>query len=168
MFPGGAGSGRHIRFVAAVRHYSIDTASELLSETLVEACKESGRKARGSKIYCKPQNKWFDQVEEQISLGLCVSQAGKQKTLGMCFRGRGTQITRDMCFPVRGTHITRNMGFRSKGTHITTNMCYPSWETRIKRDMCFLGRRKISLGIWVTWVGERISLMIWVSGNTYH
>ena len=50
MFPGGAGSGRHIRFVAAVRHYSIDTASELLSETLVEACKESGRKARGSKF----------------------------------------------------------------------------------------------------------------------
>ena len=30
---------------------------ELLSETLVEACKE----ARGSKVKCEPQNKWFDQ-----------------------------------------------------------------------------------------------------------
>ena len=81
MFPGGAGSGRHSRFVAAVRHYSIDTASELLSETLVEACKESGRKARGSKIYCKPQNR----------------------------SGRGTNITRAMCFPGRGTKNTRNV-----------------------------------------------------------
>ena len=35
--------------------------SELLSETLVEACQEAGWKASGSKIKCKPQNKWFDQ-----------------------------------------------------------------------------------------------------------
>ena len=30
------------RLVAAVKHDSIDTLSELLSETLMEACKEAG------------------------------------------------------------------------------------------------------------------------------
>ena len=49
---------------AAVKHDSIDTASELPSETLVEACKEAGLKARGSKIKYKSQNKWFDQESE--------------------------------------------------------------------------------------------------------
>ena len=44
------------RLEAAVKHDSIDTASELISETLVEACKEAGLKARGSKIKCKSQN----------------------------------------------------------------------------------------------------------------
>ena len=39
----------------------MDTASELLSETLMEAWKEAGWKARGSKIKCKSQIKWFDQ-----------------------------------------------------------------------------------------------------------
>ena len=37
---------------------------ELLSETLVEAYKETRLKARGSKIKCKSQNKWFDQQRE--------------------------------------------------------------------------------------------------------
>ena len=49
------------RLEAAVKHDSIDTASELISETWVEACKEAGWKARGSKIKCKSQIKWFDQ-----------------------------------------------------------------------------------------------------------
>ena len=45
-----------------LKHYSINTVSELVSETLVElACKEAGLKARGSKIKCKSQNKWLDQ-----------------------------------------------------------------------------------------------------------
>ena len=35
--------------------------SELLSETLMEACKEATWKARGRKIKCKSQVKWFDQ-----------------------------------------------------------------------------------------------------------
>ena len=48
------------RLVAAVKHDSIDTVSELVSETLVEACKEDGLKARSSKIKCKSQNKWLD------------------------------------------------------------------------------------------------------------
>ena len=45
------------RLVAAVKHNSIDTVSELLSETLVEACKEAGLKAKGSKIKCKSQTR---------------------------------------------------------------------------------------------------------------
>ena len=48
------------RLEAAVKHDSIDTASELIGETLVEACKETRLKARGSEIKCKSQNKWFD------------------------------------------------------------------------------------------------------------
>ena len=38
------------RLETAVKHGSIDVASELISETLVEACKETGLKARSSKI----------------------------------------------------------------------------------------------------------------------
>ena len=49
------------RLEAAVNHDSIDIASELISETLVEACKEAGLKARSSKMKCKSQNKWFDE-----------------------------------------------------------------------------------------------------------
>ena len=59
------------RLEAAVKHDSIDTASELISETWVEACKEAGLKARGSKIK-KSQNKWFDlecEEEKLQSLG---------------------------------------------------------------------------------------------------
>ena len=62
VFSGGAGRGTRITIdivqsmlVAAVKHDSIDTASELLSETLVETCKEARwSKAIGSKIKCKP------------------------------------------------------------------------------------------------------------------
>ena len=56
------------RLEAAVKHDSIDTASELISETWVEACKEAGWKARGSKIKCKSQNKWFDLECEKENL----------------------------------------------------------------------------------------------------
>ena len=62
------------RLEAAVRHDSIDTASELISETLVEACKEAGLKARSSKLKCKSQNKWFDQE--------CETEKGNLQSLG--------------------------------------------------------------------------------------
>ena len=62
------------RLEAAVKHDSIDTASELISETLVEACKEAGLKARCSKIKCKSQNKWFDQE--------CETEKGNLQSLG--------------------------------------------------------------------------------------
>ena len=56
--------GEERRLEAAVKHDSIDTSSELISETLVEACKEAGLKARCSRIKCKSQNKWLDQESE--------------------------------------------------------------------------------------------------------
>ena len=67
------------RLEAAVKHDSIDTASALISETLVEACKEAGLKARGNKIKCKSQSKWFDQEcetenENLQSLGEKISK----------------------------------------------------------------------------------------------
>ena len=62
------------RLEAAVKHDSIDIASELRSETLMEACKEAGLKARSSKIKCKSQNKWFDQE--------CETEKGNLQSLG--------------------------------------------------------------------------------------
>ena len=68
------------RLEAAVKHAdSINTASELISETLVEACKEARLKARGSKIKCKSENKWFDlecetEKENLQSLGEKISK----------------------------------------------------------------------------------------------
>ena len=40
----------------------------------MEACKEAGLKARGSKIRCKSQNKWFDQE--------CKTEKENLKSLG--------------------------------------------------------------------------------------
>ena len=113
----------------------------------------------------------------------------------MCFLCRGIHITRDMCFLGRETPITRDMGFLCRGTHhlmcvsrvgehisqggmcfigrgthnYTRNMCFPGRGTRITRDMCFIGRgthTAVSVGIYVSWVGEhiRVSLGICVPG----
>jgi len=41
------------RLVVAVIHDNINSASEVRSESLIEACKEAGLKARGSKIKWK-------------------------------------------------------------------------------------------------------------------
>ena len=54
------------------------SASELVSETLVETCKEAGLKARDNKIKWKSQNKWFDpeckaEKENLKSLGEKIS-----------------------------------------------------------------------------------------------
>ena len=53
------------RLEAAVKQDSIDTASKLISETLVEACKEAGLKS---------QNKCFDQE--------CETEKGNLQSLG--------------------------------------------------------------------------------------
>ena len=62
------------RLEAAVKHDSINIASELISETLVKACKEAGSRARSSKIKCKSQNKWFDPE--------CETEKGNLQSLG--------------------------------------------------------------------------------------
>ena len=81
------------RLEAAVKHDSIDTASELSSETLVEACKEAGLKARGSKIKCKSQNKWFDlecetEKENLQSLGEQISKNTNNSELKQLLRDK--------------------------------------------------------------------------------
>ena len=81
------------RLEAAVKHNSIDTASELLSETLVEACKEAGLKVRGCKIKCKSQNKWFDQEcetekESLQSLGEKISSNTNNSELRQLLRDK--------------------------------------------------------------------------------
>ena len=65
-----------------------------------------------------------------------------------------------MCSLGRRTHITSDMCFKGKGTYITKYMCSPGRGTDITRDTCFQGREHMSLVIWVSRVGERISLGI--------
>ena len=81
------------RLEAAVKHDSIDTASELISETLVEVCKEAGLKARGGKIKCKSQNKWFDlecetEKENLQSLGEKISKNTNNSELRQLLRDK--------------------------------------------------------------------------------
>ena len=113
-------------------------------------------------------------VKEQILLRICVSQllgthitsdmcsqgSGTNIYSDMCFLGRGTHITRDMCSLGRRTHITSDMCFKGRGTYITKDMCSPGRGTDITSDTCFQGREHMSLVIWVSRVGERISLGI--------
>ena len=86
------------RLEAAVKHNSIDTASELLSETLVEACKEAGLKAIDSKIKSKSQNKWFDQEcktekENWQSLGNKIPHNFNNSELRQLLRGKMKSFT---------------------------------------------------------------------------
>ena len=60
--------------------------------------------------------------------------------------------------------------FPGGGTHITRDMCFLGGGTYIPRDMCSQALEHISLGIYVSLVGEDISLGICVPrwGNTCH
>ena len=135
--------------------------AELRSATFMEACKQAGWKARGSKIKCKSQIKWLHQecetkkenlqsLREKISHNFnnsALRQLLRDKTKGFkqtcrrkkseSFPGRGTHITKDTCFPGGGTHITRDICFPGGGTHITRNTCFPGGGKHITRDMCF-------------------------------
>ena len=136
----------------------------------MEACKEAGWKARGSKIKCKPQNKWFDQecetqkenlqsIGENISHNINNSeqrqlqQDNKKRFKQTCRQKKWESISEDMslgigishitrntCFPGAGTHITREASFPGKGTHITRHASFQGKGTHISRDMCFPGR----------------------------
>ena len=79
--------------VAAVKHDNINSASEVRSESLMEACKEAGLKARGSKIKWKSQIKWFDQECETEkknfqSLGEKISHIADNSELRQLLRGK--------------------------------------------------------------------------------
>ena len=89
---------------------------------------------------------------------------GEDISLGISFfLGGGTHITRDKCFLGSGTHITRDMCFSGGGTHITREMCFPGGGTHISRDMCFPGRGTHITRVYVSQVGEHMSLVICVS-----
>ena len=127
----------------------------------MEACKEAGWKATGSKIKCKSQIKWFDQerktekenlqsLRKKISHNFnnsALRQLLRDKKKGFkqtcrrkkweSFPGGGTHITRDSCFPGGETHITRDMCLPGRRTHITRDTCFLGRGTHITRDMCF-------------------------------
>ena len=127
----------------------------------MEACKEAGWKARGSKIKCKSQIKWLDQeceaekenlqsLREEISHNINNSALrqllqDKKKTFKQTCPRRKQES-----FPGRGVHINRYIGFTSRGTPIT------------KECVSQVGEH-IYLGICVFQVVEHISLGIRVS-----
>ena len=101
------------RLEAAVKHDSIDTASELISETLVEACKEAGLKARGSKIKCKSQNKWFDlecetEKENLQSLGEKMSKNTNNSELRQLLRDKKRRF-KQTCRRKKREYISKGM-----------------------------------------------------------
>ena len=52
---------------AALRNDNVDTAAELFSETLVEACKKTGLKVQRNKTKAMSQNNWFDLESRTMS-----------------------------------------------------------------------------------------------------
>ena len=101
------------RLEAAVKHDSIDTASELISETLVEACKEAGLKARGRKIKCKSQNKWFDlecetEKENLQSLGEKISKNTNNLELRQLLRDKKKRF-KQTCRRKKREYISKGM-----------------------------------------------------------
>ena len=79
------------RLEAAVKHDSIDTASELISETLVEACKEAGLKARNS-------TKYMLLTGREVRMGKHCAR-GLEYTRGR--RPRAVLKTKGTVFPIR-------------------------------------------------------------------
>ena len=101
------------RLEAAVKHGSIDTTSELISETLVEACKETGLKTRGSKIKCKSQNKWFDlecetEKENLQSLGEKISKNTNNLELRQLLRDKKKRF-KQTCRRKKREYISKGM-----------------------------------------------------------
>ena len=102
------------RLKAAATHDNIDTASELISETLVEACKEAGLKARGSKTKCKSQNKWFDQEcetekENLQSLGKKISKNVNNSELRQLLRDKNRRFQTNLQTEETGVYQQRRV-----------------------------------------------------------
>ena len=148
----------------------------------MEACKEAGWKARGSKIKCKSQIKWLHQeceaekenlqsLREEISHNINNSALrqllqDKKKTFNQTctqkkqesFSGRGVHINRYIVFTNRGTPITKEC-VSQVGDHIYLGICVSQLgEHIITRDMCFPR--------WETHITRDMCFPRW--GNTYH
>ena len=123
---------RNTRLEAAVKHDSIDTASQL-SETLVEACKEAGLKARG-----KSQNKWFDQEcetekENLQSLGEKISKNTNNSELRQLLRDKDKRF-KQTCRRKKREYISKGM------SNINIQNSKETW--RQIRKIFNLGKRK--------------------------
>ena len=126
------------RLKAAVTHDNIDTASEIISETLVEACKEAGLKARGSKTKCKSQNKWFDQEcetekENLQSLGKKISKNVNNSELRQLLRDKKKRF-KQTCRRKKQEYISKGM------SNIDMNNSKETW--RQIGQIFSLGKRK--------------------------
>ena len=83
------------------------TVSELISETLVEACKEAGLKARSSKIKCKSQNNAKQKKGNLQSLGEKISKNPSNSKL--------RQLLRDKKKRLKQTCKLKKLEYISKG-----------------------------------------------------
>ena len=126
------------RLEAAVKHDSIDVASELISETLVEACKEAGLKARSSKIKCKSKNKWFDQ-ECETEKGSLQSLA--EKISKNTYNSELRQLLRDKRKRLKQTCRRKKREYIRKGmSNIDMQNSKETWRQIGK--IFHLGKRK--------------------------
>jgi len=134
------------RLEAAVKHDDIDTASEVISETLVEVCKEAGLKARSSKMKCKSQNKWFDQECETEKENL---QSLREKISKIPNNSGLRQLLRDKKKRQKQTCRRKKRKYISKGmSNIDTQNSKETW--RQIGEIFNLGKRK-------TYGAERVS-----------
>ena len=101
------------RLETAVKHDNINTAAELLSETLVEACKEAGLKVRNTKFKCKSQNKWFDEEcetekENLKSLGEKISHNTNNSEMRQLLRDKKKRF-KQTCRRKKQEYISKGM-----------------------------------------------------------
>ena len=142
----------------------------------MEACKEAGLKARGSKIQCKSQKKWFDeecekgkknckknshninnselrqllQEKKKSFKQICGrKKAGIYQQTHVYYRHEGKKT----CQQIRKIfNLRKRKTHGARGTHITRDMRFPhpGGGTHVTRDMCFPCWNRISLGIRVS------------------
>ena len=93
--------------------------SELLSETLVEACKEAGLKATGSKIKCKSQNKWLDkECKTENDSRLLKNSEGNRDDEWYFVDGRNRSVSAKACLISICRKLQRDLAKNRKNLYL--------------------------------------------------
>ena len=99
---------------AALKNDNVDTAAELFSETLVEACKKAGLKVQRNKTKAMSQNNWFDlecetEKENLKSLGEQISQEPNNSQLRRLLQDNKKKFKRT-CRRKKREFISKSIG----------------------------------------------------------
>ena len=99
---------------AALRNDNVDTAAELFSETLVEACKKAGLKVQRNKTKAMSQNNWFDlecetEKENLKSLGEQISQEPNNSQLRHLLQDKKKKFKRT-CRRKKREFVSKSIG----------------------------------------------------------